>query len=78
MPMDERTKATMRALLDRYPRGYVQEEAASYGLRHVHHHALAGGWREGRAGKTGTDTGMLEAASMPPRHRIDHAAGHPR
>ncbi|MBO0822132.1 MAG: hypothetical protein J2P26_14945 [Nocardiopsaceae bacterium] len=25
--MDERTKATVRALLDRYPRGYVQEEA---------------------------------------------------
>jgi hypothetical protein len=29
MPVDERTKATVRALLDRYPRGYVQEEAAS-------------------------------------------------
>lgn len=27
MPMDDRTKATVRALLDRYPRGYVQEEA---------------------------------------------------
>lgn len=27
MPMDERTKATVRALLDRHPRGYVQEEA---------------------------------------------------
>lgn len=26
MPMDERTKATVRALLDLYPRGYVQEE----------------------------------------------------
>jgi hypothetical protein len=26
MPMDDRTKATVRALLDRYPRGYVQEE----------------------------------------------------
>jgi hypothetical protein len=27
MPMDERSKATVRALLDRYPCGYVQEEA---------------------------------------------------
>jgi hypothetical protein len=27
MPMDERTKATVRALLDRYPRGYVAEVA---------------------------------------------------
>lgn len=27
MPMDERTKATVRALLDRHPRGYAQEEA---------------------------------------------------
>lgn len=27
MPMDDRTKSTVRALLDRYPRGYVQEEA---------------------------------------------------
>ena len=27
MPMDEQTKAKVRALLDRYPRGYVQEEA---------------------------------------------------
>jgi endonuclease III len=26
MPMDERTKATVRALLDRHPRGYVAEE----------------------------------------------------
>lgn len=26
MPMDERTKATVRALLDRYPRGYVATE----------------------------------------------------
>jgi endonuclease III len=26
MPMDDRAKATVRALLDRYPRGYVQEE----------------------------------------------------
>jgi hypothetical protein len=27
MPMDERTKATVRALLDQYPRGYVAEVA---------------------------------------------------
>jgi hypothetical protein len=27
MPMDEKTKATVRALLDRYPRGYVAEVA---------------------------------------------------
>jgi hypothetical protein len=27
MPMDERTKATVRALLDRYPRGYMAEVA---------------------------------------------------
>lgn len=27
MPMDERTKATVRALLDRHPNGYVAEEA---------------------------------------------------
>lgn len=27
MPMDDRTKATVRALLDRYPRGYAAEEA---------------------------------------------------
>lgn len=29
MPMDERTKAAVRTLLDRHPRGYVAEAGAA-------------------------------------------------